>query len=88
MDALNEGLNVPKVFGAICASGVSVALTNFQQLGRIIRPEEGKTPIFFNLYTENTVERSWVEKKLKKVESTWLNHLEEIPSRMHALTST
>jgi len=65
VDALNEGLNVSQVEAAICAAGVSTELTNSQQLGRIIRPEKGKKPVFINLYTEGTVEKTWVEKKLK-----------------------
>lgn len=65
VDALNEGLNVSQVDAAICAAGVSTELTNSQQLGRIIRPEKGKKPVFINLYTEGTVEKTWVEKKLK-----------------------
>lgn len=63
VDALNEGLDVQAADSAICLSGVSTQLANFQQTGRILRPKEGKKPVFINLYTENTVEKGWVEKK-------------------------
>jgi len=87
VDALNEGLDVPRVFGGICASGVSTLLTNRQQLGRIIRPEEGKTPIFFNLYTIGTVEKTWIEKKFinSKLTPIWLNHLAEVQTGLRSI---
>jgi superfamily II DNA or RNA helicase len=64
VDALNEGVNLPDVDGAICLSGVSTKLTNTQQTGRILRFKEGKMkPIFINLYTKNSVEKNWVDAK-------------------------
>ena len=67
VDALNEGVNIPDIDGAICLSGVSTELTNTQQLGRILRYQEGKRrPLFVNLYTEKTVEKNWVEEKTVK----------------------
>lgn len=64
VDALNEGVNVVDVDAAICLSGVSTELTNTQQIGRLLRQKEGKKkPIFINLYSRNTVEKGWVEKK-------------------------
>jgi len=58
VDGLNEGVDIKGADAAICASGVSTELTNTQQLGRIIRPEDGKRPLFINIYTEETVERN------------------------------
>lgn len=66
VDALNEGLSIDDVDTAICLSGVSTHLTNTQQLGRILRAKEGKKPIFINLYSRGTVERTWVEAKTVK----------------------
>lgn len=64
VDALNEGVDIVDADAAICLSGVSTELTNTQQQGRIIRPKEGKKrPIFINLYSRNTVEKGWVDKK-------------------------
>jgi len=64
VDALNEGVNVVDVDAAICLSGVSTELTNTQQIGRLLRQKEGKKrPIFINLYSRNTVEKGWVDKK-------------------------
>lgn len=82
VDALNEGINVTGVDAAICAAGVSTELSFTQQQGRILRPEKGKKdPIFVNLYTDGTVERTWVEKKLKAsgLKSTWLKSTKELP---------
>lgn len=67
VDGLNEGLSVDDVDAAICISGVSTILTNTQQLGRVIRQKEGKAnPVFFNLYSKDTVEKNWVENKTLK----------------------
>lgn len=64
VDALNEGIDVVDVDAAICLSGVSTELTNTQQIGRLLRQKEGKKrPIFINLYSRNSVEKGWVEKK-------------------------
>lgn len=83
VDALNEGVNLPDVDGAICLSGVSTSLTNTQQTGRILRFKEGKAkPIFVNLYTRNSVEKNWVDAKtvgagLKSV-TKWVENISQI----------
>lgn len=66
VDALNEGLSVDDVDAAICLSGVSTILTNTQQLGRLLRYKDGKYPLFFNLFSIDTVEKNWVEAKTIK----------------------
>lgn len=74
VDALNEGLNITTIDSAICVSGVSTLLTNYQQLGRILRrAPDKKPPVFFNLFTQDTVEKTWVEKKTKDLNNVkWL----------------
>lgn len=80
VDALNEGLNIPDLDAAICASGVSTELSFIQQLGRVIRFKPGKKAVFINMYTQDTVEQKWVETKLKtsKIKSTWINDIGQI----------
>jgi superfamily II DNA or RNA helicase len=84
VEALNEGLDVSKVSGAICAAGVSTRLTDVQQRGRINRPEKDKKPIFINLCTKETVEKSWIDKKLKASKSSykWIDRVDELPRQL------
>lgn len=67
VDALNAGLNVPDVDSAICISGVSTELVAVQQSGRVGRFVEGKNSIFINLYSEDTIEKTWVTNKTKSL---------------------
>jgi len=67
VDALNAGLNVPEVDGAICVAGVSTELVATQQLGRVLRFKPNKKALFINLYSKNTVEETWVSKKIKNL---------------------
>ena len=69
VDALNAGLNVPDANGAISLSGVSTEIEQTQRIGRIIRKEDNKLALFFNLYCENTIEESWVRKKTEKLKN-------------------
>lgn len=89
VDALNEGLDVKGVDAAICVAGVSTTLTNYQQLGRIIRPEGDKEPLFINLYTQDTVEKGWLEKKQRKtnLEVKWLKSPADIVPRQYVTLS-
>lgn len=78
VDALNAGLNVPEVDGAISVSGVSTELTNIQQLGRILRFKENKKALFINLYCKNTVEENWVKSKTKNLDVKWISNVKMI----------
>lgn len=78
VDALNEGIDVPQIDGAICLSGVSTELVATQQIGRICRYVEGKKALFINLYTEGTVETSWVSNKTANFLSYWIDDVEQI----------
>lgn len=83
VDGLNEGLDIQGFDSAVCASSVSTTLTNLQQLGRLIRPEEKLPPIIINLFTIDTVEKGWVEKKFKNSNLTpiWIKTTRELPKR-------
>lgn len=63
-EALNQGYNLPSIDRAISASGDSVALTFKQRLGRILRIEENKKAVFYNLFVDNTQEEAWVKNKI------------------------
>lgn len=79
VDALNAGLNVPNIDGAICVSGVSTELAMVQQLGRSTRKVGDKVAIFFNLYSEGTVEENWVKDKTFNLDSTyWISDLANV----------
>ena len=60
---LNAGFDVPDISLGIIAAGNSTVLTNIQRNGRIVRYVDGKKAIIVNLYSENTVEETWMEKR-------------------------
>lgn len=78
VDALNAGLNVPEVDGAICVSGVSTELVTIQQIGRILRFRPGKKAVFINLYTKESVEETWVRNKTKNFKHIWIKSVNQI----------
>ena len=53
---LNEGVNVPKCNVGIVFSGSSTVREHVQRLGRILRKEEGKKAILYELVSKGTVE--------------------------------
>jgi superfamily II DNA or RNA helicase len=57
---LNEGADFPYVSFAIIHAGTSSDLVQTQQLGRIIRLEEGKQAILIRLYVPGTKDESWL----------------------------
>ena len=74
VDALNQGLNVPDIDGAICMSFISTELTFIQQIARITRKTIGKQmPVFINLFFKDTVEETWLNKKAQNLTSVCLN---------------
>lgn len=79
VDALNAGLNVPDTDSAICISGVSTELVGVQQQGRIGRYIPGKNAIFINLYSQDTVEKSWLQSKTKNLPNVrWVESINQI----------
>jgi superfamily II DNA or RNA helicase len=65
--AVNEGLDVPECSLGIVAGSNSTALTFIQQLGRVVRHVPGKRAIFVNLYTPETQEVKWMEKRMSGI---------------------
>jgi len=64
VQALNEGFNVPDCSVGIIAGSNSTKRTMIQQLGRVVRYQEGKHAIIINLYSPETQEEKWMEKRL------------------------
>lgn len=67
--ALNEGFDVPECSLGIVAGSNSTSLTFIQQLGRVVRHVPGKKAIFINLFTPETQEVKWMEKRLKDLDA-------------------
>jgi len=76
--ALNAGFDVPDCSLGIVAAGNSRKLDNIQRTGRIIRYVPGKTAIIINLYSPDTQEVSWLNKRQEGQNVTWINTVEEI----------
>jgi superfamily II DNA or RNA helicase len=53
---LNEGVNIPEANVAIILSGTGSVREHVQRLGRILRRQEGKRAVLYEVVTENTVE--------------------------------
>jgi len=53
---LNEGVNIPKCNIGIVFSGSSTVREHVQRLGRILRKEEGKKAVLYELVSKGTVE--------------------------------
>ena len=67
VQALNEGFNVPDCSVGIIAGSNSTKRTMIQQLGRVVRYQEGKQAIIVNLYSPDTQEEKWMEKRLADI---------------------
>jgi superfamily II DNA or RNA helicase len=53
---LNEGVNIPEARVAIVLSGTASVREHVQRLGRILRRQEGKTAILYEVITRGTAE--------------------------------
>lgn len=73
--ALNEGFNVPNCSLAIIAGSNSTKRTFIQQLGRVVRFQEGKNAIIINLYTPGTQEEKWMLKRTETINQNYINFL-------------
>jgi superfamily II DNA or RNA helicase len=65
--ALNEGFDVPGCSLGIIAGSNSTKITFIQQLGRIVRYQEDKIAILVNLYTPDTQEVTWMNKRMESI---------------------
>jgi len=68
VQALNEGFNVPDCSIAIIAGSNSTKRTFIQQLGRVVRMQEGKQAVIVNLYTPDTQDAVWTKKRLDGID--------------------
>lgn len=66
--ALDAGMNIPDIDRAISISGNSSELVAVQRLGRIARVKE-KESIFINLFSKNTIEKTWLENRNKNIDN-------------------
>jgi superfamily II DNA or RNA helicase len=53
---LNEGVDIPSADVAIVLSGTSTVREHVQRLGRILRPQEGKRAVLYELVVSDSVE--------------------------------
>jgi len=53
---LNEGVNIPAANVAIVLSGTASVREHVQRLGRILRRQEGKRAVLYEVITRNTAE--------------------------------
>jgi len=60
---LNEGVDIPSADVAIVLSGTQTVREHVQRLGRILRKQEGKQAILYELIAENTVEERQSERR-------------------------
>lgn len=68
VQALNEGFNVPDCSIAIIAGSNSTKRTFIQQLGRVVRMQQGKQAVIVNLYTPDTQDAVWTKKRLDGID--------------------
>ena len=68
VQALNEGFNVPDCSIAIIAGSNSTKRTFIQQLGRVVRMQVGKQAVIVNLYTPDTQDAVWTNKRLDGID--------------------
>jgi len=77
--ALSAGLDLPQLSLGIIASFNSSKLTSTQTVGRIVRKQEGKQAYIINLYTPDTQEMNWLNKKQFGVQNIkWIKSVKEI----------
>jgi len=75
VQALNEGFNVPHCSIGIIAGSNSTKRTMIQQLGRVVRYQDGKHAVIVNLYSPNTQEEKWMRKRLLDIHPSLITDL-------------
>ena len=78
--AMNAGVDIPKLEIGIIASFNSSKLVNTQTLGRLLRLNGDKQAKIINLYTPDTQEKSWLDKKQygNSHNIKWITTIDEI----------
>jgi superfamily II DNA or RNA helicase len=64
---LNEGVDVPSVAVGVVLSGTSTVREHVQRLGRILRKQEGKQAVLYELITEDTSEEAASQRRRSHV---------------------
>ena len=62
---LNEGIDVPAANVAIVMSGSGTVREHVQRLGRVLRPDDGKNAVLYELVTSNSTEMSTSQRRRK-----------------------
>jgi superfamily II DNA or RNA helicase len=78
VQSLDSGLDDPDINFVIVTAGNSKPLYNIQRIGRVIRAKKGKRAIIVNLYTPDTQEVVWLNKRQKDDVSIWITKTSEI----------
>jgi superfamily II DNA or RNA helicase len=60
---LNEGVDIPEAQVGVVLSGTSTVREHVQRLGRILRPQEGKQAVLYELVTAGTSEERHSERR-------------------------
>jgi superfamily II DNA or RNA helicase len=63
VQALDAGFDFVELSLAIIAAGYSSKLTNIQRVGRTVRAKEGKDALIINLFSKDTQEERWLNKR-------------------------
>jgi superfamily II DNA or RNA helicase len=77
---LNEGADFPYVSFAIIQAGTSSKLVQTQQLGRIIRVEEGKQAFLIRLYVPGTKDEAWLSQSQRYMTSGLSSEIKYVKS--------
>ena len=66
---LNEGIDLPSADVAIVVSGAHGNREHIQRIGRILRPQEGKQAVLWELVARGTLEVGWARRRNDGVDS-------------------
>jgi superfamily II DNA or RNA helicase len=84
--ALDAGFDFPDVSLGIVAAGNSSLINGKQRVGRIVRAVEGKNAVIINLFSPNTQEVKWLEKRTEGMDCEWLSSIEEFKQLYKVVT--
>ena len=72
--ATDEGVNVPSASVGIIVSGTSVDRQFIQRLGRILRPQPGKTALLYHLFVANSKDEKWARQRVRDLKQQMRNN--------------